>query len=274
MREWGQPWDRSISPTKGEIAISPFVGEMLLSHGCPHSLIFAMSAGLVFLSLVITFFLPGHQADIATAYTPPPDAGGAVTIILNPRYRLLAILTLVFGGGFGVIITYLPNFIRTTTSHPFSVFFLVYIAVLIVIRFTLMRMVNRINRNMLIAGGFVVGGLTNLLLNNISPLFMIIVVSILYGVTHGILYPVLNATMVGVVEPHDRGGANALFTAVFNGGMMVFALSLGFLIDYTGTYLAAFNLCAGFFLLAIIPLAILTARYGRLDVRRVCRSGR
>jgi len=248
-------------------AISPFIGEMLLSRGCPYSLIFAISAGLVFLSLVITFFLPWNPANIETADSPPPDAGSAVTIIRNPRYRLLAILTLVFGGGFGVIITYLPNFIRTTTSHPFSIFFLVYIGVLIVIRFTLMRMVNRINRNMLIASGFVAGGLTNLLLNYISPLFMIIVVSILYGMTHGILYPVLNATMVGVVEPHDRGGANALFTAVFNGGMMLFALSLGFLIDYTGTYLAAFNLCAVLFILAIIPLAILTVRYGSLDVR-------
>lgn len=95
---------------------------------------------------------------------------------------------------------------------------------------------------------------------------MLILVSIMYGITHGILYPVLNTIMVGLVRPHDRGKANALFTASFNCGMMVFALTLGFFVDYCNTYLAAFNTCAIMFLIAVLISVIFTLKYGILDL--------
>ncbi|OHD64037.1 MAG: hypothetical protein A2176_05440 [Spirochaetes bacterium RBG_13_51_14] len=246
-------------------ALSPFFGELLLSRGYSHYLIFFLSAALVTMSIAITYMIP--RMDLHARNPVEPATRGSLHLLKNTRYLLMAISTIIFGGGFGVIITYLPNFIRTTTDYKYSYFFLIYIGVLILIRITFMRIVNRINRNVLIAAAFAAGALMNIFLNALDTICMLFTVSIMYGITHGILYPVLNATMVSLVPQKDRGTANALFTACFNGGMMLFALTLGMLIDYSNTYLVAFNVCAAAFIIAIGVIIALTLRYGSLDIK-------
>jgi MFS family permease len=245
-------------------ALSPFFGEILLSRGYSHYVIFALSVILVSLSLALTFVMPRLQS-----HNPADDSParkGTLHLFANPKYFFMTMATIIFGGGFGIIVTYLPNFIRTTTSFKFSYFFIIYICILILIRFTFIKIVNRINRNILLIIVFAIGALMNLFLNFLNSITMLILVSVMYGITHGILYPVLNTIVVSLASLRDRGKANALFTASFNGGMMIFALTLGFLIDYSGTYLAAFNVCAVMFILAILLVVIMTIRYGKLDV--------
>jgi MFS family permease len=244
-------------------AISPYFGELLLSRGYPHQVIFTLSVILVLISLAITFIMP--RAHLGGQGDEMPTSRGSLHLLGKPKFVFMALVSMIFGGGFGVIVTYLPNFIRTTTAFKFSYFFLIYIAVLIIIRFTFIKQVGRINRSTLIMAVFVVGALMNVLFNFLDSMFMLVIVSIMYGITHGILYPVLNTILVSIVEARDRSKANALFTASFNGGMMVFALALGFLIDYRNSYLAAFDVCAVMFLVAIF-LIIMALRHGRLDV--------
>jgi len=191
---------------------------------------------------------------------------GSLHLFANPKFIYIMLAAIIFGGGFGVIVTYLPNFIRTTTNYKFSYFFIIYIIILIIIRFTFIKSVGRINRNILLMIVFSIGALMNLFLNYLNSIIMLVTVSIMYGITHGVLYPVLNTIMVSQVPSHDRTKANALFTASFNGGMMIFALTLGFFIDYSGTYLAAFDVCAVMFILAIILLAVMTIKHGNLDL--------
>jgi MFS family permease len=245
-------------------ALSPFFGEFLLSRGYSHYLIFTLSVLLVSLSLAITFVMPRVQ------YHNPSRIKqmhrGSLHLFTNPRFAYIVLVTIIFGGSFGVIVTYLPNFIRTTTNYKFSYFFIVYIFILIIIRFTFIKSVGRISRNILLMLVFSIGALMNLFLNYLNSLIMLLIVSIMYGITHGILYPVLNTILVSLVPSHDRSKANALFTASFNAGMMIFALSLGFLIDYSGTYLAAFDVCAIMFILAVVLMAVMTTKHGNLDV--------
>ena len=244
-------------------AVSPFVGELFLSNGFSFKFIFFLSAVMVLISLAITFIMPRPAVRAVDAV---PSAGnGTLGLLARPKYLLVSLATVIFGGGFGVIITYLPNFIRTTTRFQFSYFFVIYIAVLIVIRFTFIRIISRIDRKILLMAVFAAGALMYLLLNFLGSLAMLFLVSVMYGFTHGILYPVLNTVTVSLVDTHERGRANALFTACFTGGMMVFALSLGFLIDRTGTYLAAFNICSAAFAAAILLIWAVTARFGSLD---------
>lgn len=244
-------------------AISPFVGEMILSRGYPHQMIFALSVALVLASLAITLIMPRPErtaaADIMTS------SRGSLHLMTKPMFLLMFLVSMIFGGGFGVIVTYLPNFIRTTTPFRFSYFFLMYIAVLIIIRFTFIKQISRFSKSALIMAVFIVGSLMYVFLNFLDSIFMLIVVSIMYGITHGILYPVLNTIQVSIVDHHDRSKANALFTASFNGGMMTFALGLGFLIDYQDSYLVAFDVCAAMFLAAVILIKA-ALRYGSLDV--------
>ncbi|MBN1496140.1 MAG: MFS transporter [Spirochaetes bacterium] len=246
-------------------ALSPFFGEMLLSRGHSHYLIFALSVLLVSTSLAITFIMsrgerPGPAPD-------EPARSGSLRLLLEPRYLLMTLASIIFGGSFGVIITYLPNFIRTATSFRFSYFFIIYICVLIIIRFTFLKIVTRINRNNLLIAVFANGALMYLLFNSLNSLPVLILTGIMYGVTHGILFPVLNTTVVSLVHMHDRGRANALFIASFNGGMMSFAFALGFLIDRFHTYLVAFNVCAVMFLLAIGLMIIMKVKYSKPQIK-------
>ncbi len=240
-------------------AVSPWVGEQLLLHGHSHRTIFIIASCCVAASFVISLFMKEPERGASAVSS---DGGGVTGLFRDGRYVLVSLMSFIFGGGFGTIITYLPNFVRTTTSLRYSYFFIVYIAVLIVIRFTFMRIVGGINTNRLLASVFVTGFLSNFVLNFLSSMPVLVLVGVLYGVTHGILYPMLNTITVAIVPEKDRGASNALFTAMFNGGMMVFALSLGFLVDARGSYLAAFNVSAIACLAGAAIVAVYSLRYG------------
>ncbi|MBN2080293.1 MAG: MFS transporter [Spirochaetes bacterium] len=242
-------------------ALSPFVGEMLLSSGYPHSLIFTLSVILVTGSLSITYMMPRLHSE--EPETTGEEQRGSLRLFRNPRFAVIALVTVIFAGGFGVIITYLPNFIRTTTDMKFSYFFLIYIAVLICIRFFFIGKIGRTRSSSLLLAAFSTGTVLFFLMNSLHSYSVLALVGVLYGFTHGILYPLLNSTMVRIVSRADRGRANAIFTACFNGGMMSLALSLGFLIDRTGTYLAAFNVAGAMYIVAILMLVIMRARRAR-----------
>ncbi len=243
-------------------AVSPAIGEFLLGQGVQHRYIFLISVTLVALSLGLTFYMSRLHPVLDVSNGKNLD--GTLRLFRDRRYLLFSAATFIFGGAFGVIITFFPNFVRTTTDLSFSVFFLLYIAVLILIRFTGLRTIERAEKRNLFVAVFVIGAGMNFFMNAMDSLAMMLLVGVMYGVTHGVLYPVLNAHLVGLVEEGDRGKSNAVFTALFNGGMMAFAFGLGFLIDFTGTYTAAFNVAGGAFLLGAALLAT-TAAWRKAD---------
>jgi len=234
-------------------AISPAAGEFLLGRGCSHQVLFALSCAFIIASVALTFRMPHlPQADFRDAKT----SSSLAALFRLPGFAAYIIAAFVFGGGFGVIITFLPNFIRTDTPLNFSWFFVTYTAVLIAIRLFCMKSIAVAPTNPLVAVVFLVGAIMNIALNFSGRLWWLIFVGVLYGITHGVLYPVLNAAVVNLAPPKERGRANALFTAVFNGGMMAFAIVLGWVIDASGSYLAAFNVCAAALLAAGAMIAM------------------
>ncbi|MBP7583808.1 MAG: MFS transporter [Spirochaetes bacterium] len=119
-----------------------------------------------------------------------------------------------------------------------------------------LRTIERAEKRLLLVSVFLVGAVMNFFMNIMDTLAVMVLVSVMYGVTHGVLYPVLNAHLVNIVQPGDRGKSNAVFTALFNGGMMVFAFGLGYLIDYMGSYPAAFNVAGAGFIIGAVLVAL------------------
>jgi predicted MFS family arabinose efflux permease len=235
-------------------AVSPAVGEFLLSRGCRHHVLFMLSCIFIAASLALTFRMP----QISQQQSGDKKNCGSIGLLFRqPQFTAYMLATFVFGGGFGVIITFLPNFIRTDTALNFSWFFVTYTAVLIAIRLFFMKSIATAPINRLVAAVFGVGAAMNVLLNFPGTVAWLVTVGVMYGITHGVLYPVLNAHVVNLAPQQDRGTANALFSAIFNGGMMAFAFCLGFVIDSWGNYLAAFNICAVASVAAAAMIAIL-----------------
>lgn len=223
-------------------AVSPFLGEFLLSRGASHHAIYFIAVVLIFFAFILTFIMlrlhpQFHNEDEV-------QLKGTLRLFNDAQYRLYALASFVFGGGFGIIITFLPNFVRMHTNLSFSLFFVVYISILIIIRFTALRSIDRAERKNLIAAVFIIGATMNLLVNRLHSLSMLITIGILYGITHGVLYPVLNAHLVNLVPNKERGKSNAIFTALFNGGIMTFSFAGGVIIDSMHSYVAAFNFSA------------------------------
>lgn len=229
------------------LAVSPVVGEILLRRGVSHYVLFIISAALVTGSLILSFMLPRRSE---TRSALPLESKGFFGLYHSGEYRTYTIVTLIFGGGFGIIITYLPNFIRSASGYSYSYFFVVYIAVLMIIRLAFIRIFMRADVRLLLAGALVAGAVMNVSFNLPLSMGLLTFTGILYGISHGVLYPLLNVQMVGMVAEGDRGRSNALFTAAFNGGVMLFAFVFGFIIDATGTYRIAFNACACAFVIA------------------------
>ncbi len=239
-------------------AVSPFAGEMLLSMGYSFYHIFVTTVVLIFLSLCISFIMPRSQ--YCTEFSQKAQKG-FLFIFGNPQFLIIIITSIIFGGGFGVIVTYLPNFILSTTTYKFSYFFITYIAILILIRFRVIRLLNSFKKNYLLGTIFLLSSLMYVSLNFLYSIVILFLVGIMYGIVHGILYPVLNSTTIGLVPEQERSTANALFTGCFHGGMMLSFL-LGFVIDYTGTYLSAFNIYAAVSLLAVLLIVFNAIKYG------------
>ncbi len=235
-------------------AISPFLGEILLSKGVSHHSIYVIAVILMALALSLTFLMSYLHPSLRDENDVRLE--GTFRLFNTAQYRLYALASFIFGGGFGIIITFLPNFVRTTTELNFSTFFVVYISVLVLIRFTALRSMEHANKKSLIAAIFIVGFIMNIAVHWLHSLFMLVVVGILYGITHGVLYPVLNAHLVNLVANGDRGKSNAVFTALFNGGMMVFAFLGGIIIDHTLSYAAAYNFSAVCFVAMAVLVAI------------------
>ena len=237
-------------------AVSPAIGEFILTKGYPHQILFLLSVLFILTSLLITFFIPRSypQPDRNT----PTHGDSTLSLLHKSDFLLYSIASFIFGGGFGVIITFLPNFIRTCTNLNYSYFFIIYIAVLIGIRVFFLHFISINHTTRLLFTIFLIGGIMNLLVNYLTSLWMLVTIAVMYGVTHGVLYPVLNALMVNIAPKHQRGRANALFSGLFNAGMLIFACTMGVLIDYFQSYLAAFNVCSIAFFIACVMIVMLS----------------
>ena len=66
----------------------------------------------------------------------------------------------------------------------------------------------------------------------------------------------LNTMLVDLAGENGHDKANALFIGFFTGGGLIFAVLFGFLIDYSHTYLAAFNTCAASYIAGSILVLI------------------
>jgi MFS family permease len=235
-------------------AASPFIGELLLARGVSHHSIYLIATMLIAAALLMTFAMSRLRPHLRDE--DDITLKGTLRLFRDRRYLIFSAAAFIFGGTFGVIITFFPNFVRSTTSLSFSTFFIIYIAVLIIIRFAALRVIEGADKKLLLVGVFIMGAVMNALMNGMGPLYMLVVVGVLYGITHGVLYPVLNAHLVHLVANGDRGKSNAVFTAIFNSGMMVFSFGGGYLIDYAGTYTAAFNFSSGAFIVAALLVAL------------------
>lgn len=210
-------------------ALGPALGEYLIqASGYPALFWSAALFGLV--SCGISLFIPSRVS-------------GGLRGISDVRLAFWPFVsTALLGVIFGSVVIFLPPYLVMQGVNNSSPFFIAFVLGSILVWTVLHRRIRRLRDE----AAWVVSSLFLVLLlafvGSVDRPSMLCVLSLLFGVGYGYLYPTLNAA---VIEANTslKGVANSAFVWSFNVGMLLASVGFGSLCDLVG-YEAAFRAVA------------------------------
>ncbi len=144
---------------------------------------------------------------------------------------------------FASMVTFTPLFARDNGLQNAGALFIVYAAMVIVMRLSLGRFMDRYPRAWFIVPGIAALALSMVTMATAHSVPQMFVGAGLYGVGAGTFQPAMMAHLVDHTEPSERGRALSTFTLGNDLGLSVGALMLGVLVDQAG-YRPAFVVAA------------------------------
>lgn len=210
------------------LALGGLLGDVILRRGGYHDLF--LTAGLLAVAaslLSLTLRDKPRQADRV-----PPR--GIMVAFVQRDLLPLWFIGLVFAMGLAATATFLKTFVLATGIGSVGIFFSAYAAAAIVLRLFFGSLPERIGpkRALFPAMGAMALGLA--LLTRAEGSLDVGVAGVLCGLGHGYTFPILVGFVVARARPSEHGAALAIFTAVFDGGMLVGAPLLGLVIRLSG----------------------------------------
>jgi MFS family permease len=140
---------------------------------------------------------------------------------------------------FAAMVTFTPLFARDNGLKNAGTLFVVYAGMVIVMRLSLGRFMDRAPRAWFIVPGIAALALSMLTMATANSIPQMFIAAGLYGVGAGAFQPAMMAHLVDHVEPTERGRALSTFTLGNDLGLSSGALVLGVLVDLAG-YRTAF----------------------------------
>lgn len=202
-----------------------------------------------------TFFAGASAFGLAAFLTgfALPFRAAALTGRAAERYHVLpgsTILSVFLGVIFGSVAIYLPLHLAELGVNDSSLFFIPFVMGSLLTWTSLHRYVMSWPDSI---AQTVSCGLMILLLAcsiRLDMVYVLIMLSLLFGIGYGYLYPALNASFMDA-NPTREGRANAFFVWSFNLGMFASSLGFGYLSEsmgYAGAFMAL--ACLGFLCMA------------------------
>ena len=209
-------------------AIGPSIGELIVkAYG--FKALFTLAFFFSILAFLAAMAIPGIGPERST------ESSTSLFSLIRKRQMGIPILTtIIFGAGFGSVLVFIPTFMK---SFGMSVgpFFIAYTMSAIGIRFTRADLSDVLGRRAVIlpslfAFALSIFGLSAFgLFSRVQTLGLpfLVGISALFGLSHGLLYPTMNALTFDVTDTKDRGKAMGLFSGGFNVGVTTSAIGLG-----------------------------------------------
>lgn len=223
----------SMGPTLAEFVLSAqpnprdpdaFLGVFLLA------LAFQVAAWLVFFTVD-----DRRPAPVASG------AGGLWPLLRRPESALLLAVDFAFGGLFGSLMSFGKNYAASLALDHVSLLLWAYSAGAIASRVFIRRISSRIPEQHLAPLGLAGLAVAFMTLGLARGYGMLICAGLLYGFSHGILYPTLYVRFIDYQEPDQGGRASTLYQGSFSVGWGFFPLVGGMLIHAAG-FTAYFSL--------------------------------
>ncbi len=210
------------------LALAPWLGEKLIAVFGFNSIFFAAAAAsllAVFLAAASRESLPPEFCLTAPVPMKKSLAGGV---------GLLLFITVMFGSGRGVLVSFAADHLSGGRTVSAGVFLLIYSLTAGAVRFAAGPLADRRGKLRVLAPALAVFSLGVALAAALFSNTLIALAAALAGLGHGFLYPVLNALVIERSHDCARGTATGYYTGSYDVGVGLGAIFWGGIASFTG----------------------------------------
>jgi len=160
-------------------------------------------------------------------------------LAFSRRYSVPLLSNLILAGGFGSVLNFISVYVSPKGLDVFY-FFLIYAVTITSVRIIGGRVSDVFGRKRVASPSLFVFSLSIAAMIFINSVYKLVLISFLFSLSYGMLYPTLSALMMDKANPDERGKAMGAFNACFGIGTNFLAFVFGVIardLGFTSMYL-------------------------------------
>jgi MFS family permease len=216
------------------IAFGSLLGDLVLAHGEYRHLFIAITA---IAGGALLFSLPLHDVE-----RPKAAPGGMWTAIGQRKLWPVFFIGAMFATALASTYAFFKRFVEEEHVGSVGTFFTAYAAAAIVLRVFFGWVPDRFGFRRALYPALISVAASLAVVGLARESIAIGVAGVLAGLGHGFTFPILSALTVARAEPNVRGSSIALFTAIFDAGILAGGFTFGAITEATD--LRTMYLCA------------------------------
>ncbi len=159
-------------------------------------------------------------------------------LAFSRRYAVPLISNLILAGGFGSVLNFISAYIKTK-GLDVSYFFLTYTLTVTSIRVLGGGISDIFGRKKIASPSLLFFSISLASMGLIDSVYRLVLISFLFSISYGMLYPTLSALVIDRANPDERGKAMGAFNACFSMGTNFLAFGFGLVardLGFVGMY--------------------------------------
>jgi MFS family permease len=222
--------------TIASYALGPTVGEAVIEHLGFHE--FFIYASL-FSGIAMLLVYPTDDAD----FKPSKDRYGLdfFRLVFSKKFRVALLSNVILAGGFGSILQFIAAFLKPKGLDVFY-FFLTYTVTVAAVRLLGGGISDVFGIKKITSPSLLFFSLSIAAMIFIDSVYKTILISFLFSISYGMLYPTLSALVIDKAGPDERGKAMGAFNACFSLGTNFLTFGWGVIaksFGFDGMYLTS-----------------------------------
>ncbi|MBB6447094.1 MFS transporter [Bacillus benzoevorans] len=219
------------------MALGPFLG-LIAMYNWGATIMFAVSAASVMIGTITGLLISLPKKDIKVER--PVKKGIDLHSVFEISALKISIVALFFGFIYSSIVSFVSVYAEEIhLSHVASYFFIVYAVVLILSRPFTGRWFDQYGANFIIYPAILLFAAGLYLLSSAASAFIFLLAAAFVGLGWGTIFPSAQTIAIQVARPERRGVATATFLSLFDTGIGIGSLIIGYVgagIGYSSLY--------------------------------------
>ncbi|KIG15004.1 major facilitator superfamily MFS_1 [Enhygromyxa salina] len=233
------------------MAVGGLLGDWVIVDG-DYRTLYMVCGGCALTGLLLTLPLPETRRG--------GPSRSFLAALLAPELRPLWFVGATFAMGLAAYFVFLKTYLLEAPQlGTMGMFFSTYAVSAVLLRVFFSWVPERLGLIRVLIPSLLAGAGGLALVALASAEIHLIGAAVLCGIGHGFAFPIISALVVTRAQPDERGSAIALFTAMFDLGVLLGGPSFGIAAHFAG-YPATFGLAAGLVTVATLAFVIWDAR--------------